>query len=637
MKSRRFERYADWLALAIGLLLLTAYLYNLAGWRVHDDEGEYLYQVWRMTGGEIPYRDFLTPQLPVFLYAGRAAMEVGGPSLWAMRFWNTILAFSVGGLLYVAGRKHASRLVGLLAMVLFLIHPDVYKECRIFRNEPLMLLLVTAGLVIATWPSGNRRRHVALTGLCLGLAGMTKLFGLLPAAGIGLWLLWGWADRRRRFRDFLGDALAFGLPLLLIMAIIGGGFYLGIPDFIDLVLGHHLAQGSELTAGEVVGSKLDLYWEYLGFYPAFLPLALLSAGVGFAKRDDRRKWAWQVPTALAFLALSRGLGRRHFMYLLPTLSLLAAWLLAEGIASRRWWIRLLGAGALLAIALPALDADIYRAQWTDSDTSRIVDIIKEHTGPEDFLLADDIGLGFYARRATTYSGAALSHGAVTSGQITGERLIDEMVTSNTRLVVMDQSLLTGNHMVFLRDYPRYHRFLEANFELLGRFRRDYQELEMWLRPTDRPFVTEDRFEIEHPDGTRFGESMTLIGYSLPAAPLRPGDQLVFTLFWTSEAPADHYWSVFTHLVAQDGAVVAQHDKVPYDGLYPTNRWWPGQVVDDVYAISLPEEASSGEYRLGIGMYDWQTGDRLSLRTADGEPIPDDYLWLAQTVTVVGSN
>jgi hypothetical protein len=634
MKARRFDRYADWVAAAIWLVLLAAYLYNLAGWRVHDDEGEYLYQVWRMTLGQIPYRDFLTPQLPVFLYSGRAVMGVGGPSLWIMRFWNVILAFSVGGVVYIAGRKHSTRLVGLLAMVLFLVHPDVYKECRIFRNEPLMLLLVTVGLVTATWPGAGCRRRLALAGLCMGLAGMTKLFGLLPAGGVGLWLVWQWAERRGRFRDFLGDGLAFGLPLLLVLAVIGGGFYLGVPDFVDLVFGHHLAQGSELTAGQVVGNKLDLYWEYLGFYPVLVPVALMSAGVGFLAKDARRRWAWQIPTVLAFLALSRGLGRRHFMYLLPTLCLLAAWLLAEGMAARRRWTSLLSAGLLLAIAIPALDADIYRAQWADTDTGRIVDIIESQTGADDVILADDIGLGYYARRRTTYSGAALSHGAVTSGQITGELLIDEMVATNTRMVIMDRSLLTGNHMVFLRDFPRYHRFLEANFELLGRFRRDYQELEIWLRPTDRRFVVEDRVEIEHPDGTRFGENMTLLGYSLPGAPLEPGDQLVFTLFWTSEAPAEHYWSVFTHLVTSDRAVVAQHDKVPYDGLYPTDRWWPGQIIDDDYTIALPADASPGDYRLGVGMYDWQTGDRLSLRAPNGDPVPDDYLWLDQTVTVV---
>jgi hypothetical protein len=629
-------RYLDWLALGLLLVLLAGYLVNLTEWRVHDDEGEYLYQVWRMTLGEVPYRDFLTPQLPVFLYSGRVVMGLVGASLSVMRGYNVLLTFATGILLYLAGRKHGNRGVGLLAMVLFLVHPDVFKECRIYRSEPTLLLLVTAGLVTATWTvDKGYRRNLALAGILFGLATMSKLFGLLPAVGVALWLVWDWVRGRRTFRETVANGLAFGLPLLLVVALIAGIFSLAVPGFWNLVLGHHLAQGGDLAADEVLGNKLGLFWRYLDLYPVFVPLALLSSGVGMARKDSRARWAWQIPTVVAFLLLSRELGGRHFMYLLPALSLQAAWLLAEGFASRRrWWLGVLSGAVLLAILVPAVDANAFRSGWQDTDTEQIVELIEEHTDPGDMILADDIGFGFYARRPIPYSGAALSHGAVTSGQITGELLVQEIVATNTRLVIMDQSLLTASHLVFLRDYPRFHRFLERNFELLGRFRRDYQELELWVRQPDRPFVTEDEFEIAQSDGTQFGETMTLLGYTLPAEPLEAGERLDFTLYWTSDAPADSYWSVFTHLIGPDGSLVGQHDKIPYDGLYPPNRWWPGQIIDDRYSISIPTDASAGEYRLAVGMYDWQTGERLMLRTAGGDSIPDNRLLLEKGINVV---
>src|SRR5690606_36525128 len=128
-----------------------AYLYNLDGWQIYDDEGEYLYQIWRMvTAGEIPYRDFLTPQLPVFLYAGAGVMSITGVSLTAIRVYTVLLAFASAGILYLAGRRHRGPLVGFLAAALFLIHPDVFRETRIFRNESIMLLFVSAGLLIST-------------------------------------------------------------------------------------------------------------------------------------------------------------------------------------------------------------------------------------------------------------------------------------------------------------------------------------------------------------------------------------------------------------------------------------------------------------------------------------------------------
>ena len=110
-----------------------------------------------------------------------------------------------------------------------------------------------------------------------------------------------------------------------------------IPEFFDLVVGHHLAQGSELSATNVAEDKLSLYWEYLGFYPVFVSLALFSAVRGVLQRDNRRCWAWQLPVVIGFLVLSRGLGRRHFMFLLPSMSILTAWLLVDGFYARGRW------------------------------------------------------------------------------------------------------------------------------------------------------------------------------------------------------------------------------------------------------------------------------------------------------------
>jgi len=189
-------------------------------------------------------------------------------------------------------------------------------------------------------------------------------------------------------------------------------------------------------------------------------------------------------------------------------------------------------------------------------------------------------------------------------------------------------------MVFLGDYPRFLRFLEQNFAYQGNFRRDFQELDIWLRQKERPFVVEDDVEIAEQDGTRFGETLRLQGYSFSADEYKPGETIDFTLYWTADAPDDFYWSVFAHLVDADGTVVAQDDKIPYDGLFPTSRWLPGQIVDDRFAIILPSDIAPGEYQLGIGMYDWQTGQRLLLSTEAGEPIPENRTWLDKRIVII---
>lgn len=629
------SRRAPLLIAALMLVLFVAYLYNLTGWRIFDDEGEYLYQVWRMTGGELPYRDFLTPQLPVFLYAGTAVMAVFGNSLLVMRIYSVLLAFAAALLLYAAGQRHRGPLAGALALFLFLVHPDVFRETRIFRNEPLFLLLITAGIVIATWAKEKPApRHLAVAGLLFGLATLVKLFGVLPAGGVALWVLWDWWRRRDSFATLLIEMASLFLPLAAVLLVVGGLFHLLVPDFLDLVLGHHLAQGSDQTVVEILRGKLSLFAGYFVLYPVWLGLALISSVIAVWRGDARVRWGWQAAPLLAFFALSRELGQRHFMFILPGVCLLAGWLLADLLRHPAWRWRLAAIALLLLLFVPAARANAYRAGWEDTETQPLVDLIAGRTAEDSLILADDIGLAYYAQRRTTYAGAALSHGAITSGQISTSQIIDEIVSGDVQMVLVDTSLLTGNHLVFLKDYPRFHRFLERNFEHLGNFRRDYQEIDAWWRPPDQPFDTSDEMDIARDDGTRFGASLYLSGYTIADPQVKPGDVLSLTLYWTADAPANHYWSVFTHLIGPDEQPVGQDDKVPYGGLFPPTRWDAGIVVDDDYAITVAPGAPPGEYRLVVGMYDWQTGERLPLFDSDGNALPNDQVELAQPVTVL---
>src|SRR5689334_11956263 len=82
---------ADLFALLILLVALAGYLFNLGGWFITDDEGSYLYQSWRVSLGEMPYRDFLTPQLPLFLGAGGLVQRVVGVSPIPLRVLSVLL------------------------------------------------------------------------------------------------------------------------------------------------------------------------------------------------------------------------------------------------------------------------------------------------------------------------------------------------------------------------------------------------------------------------------------------------------------------------------------------------------------------------------------------------------------------
>lgn len=107
-------------------------------------------------------------------------------------------------------------------------------------------------------------------------------------------------------------------------------------------------------------------------------------------------------------------------------------------------------------------------------------------------------------------------------------------------------------------------------------------------------------------------AIALRGYGLnPDAP-RPGETLSVTLYWEALLPVEQSYQVFVHLLDSAGQIVAQHDSLPRAGGYPTPWWQPGDVIEDTHPLALPAGLPGGQYRLAIGLYRPEDGQRLRL-------------------------
>jgi 4-amino-4-deoxy-L-arabinose transferase-like glycosyltransferase len=96
---------------------------------------------------------------------------------------------------------------------------------------------------------------------------------------------------------------------------------------------------------------------------------------------------------------------------------------------------------------------------------------------------------------------------------------------------------------------------------------------------------------------------------LPAQ-VSPGESIVVRLAVQSRRDVRVNYTIFAHLVDAQDRVVAQVDAWPQGGAWPTADWAPGQVVEDVYELSVPSNAPDGEYRIAVGMYNALDGARL---------------------------
>ncbi len=158
-------------------------------------------------------------------------------------------------------------------------------------------------------------------------------------------------------------------------------------------------------------------------------------------------------------------------------------------------------------------------------------------------------------------------------------------------------------------------------------------------------ITLPEVNPDYPIHATFGDQIRLLGFNLvdsegnpsvmktntdeqlaPAAAgqppminLKPAEQASsiskLLLFWHAEAQPRTDYTVFIHLLDSQNELVAQFDGPPAAGGYPTSLWDPGEIIADERDLgSLP----AGHYRLFVGLYRSDTGERLPLQgAADG--------------------
>ncbi len=650
---RRRAATSDWIALVALAGLAALYFWRLDAWLINDDEGSYLYAAWRVSLGELPYRDFLTPQLPAFLLSGGLVFRALGASVVVGRSLAVCLTLLGGVILWATVRRLFGSLAALTAGLVLLLHPDIYLHCRTFRPEPFMLLATCLGLYslaratgtcpstalgcddgqprlapgLETRPDLPRRRlwYVA-GGLALGVGILCKLFAVLPLAGCLAWLLHdGWAHRRPWRATLLEAGLLAGTAGMVAAGGLGLFSLVGTPIW-TAVLGHHLMQGAGLSPIEVWRKACGLYAEFLRYnnnaLVALLALAVATVGV-------RRRWrgvalfAWQLPTALVFFFLTRELWTRHLIYLLPSLAALfgvaVRWTADKRSAAPSDWAgsaqRLIGGALVLAFVVPALLVDRDTGWRWEDGTWRLADFVTLSTSPAAVVLSDYSELNFYARRPTTYSAASLSAGAAKSGQITWRRLRGELeqLQPLPPLVLVDRTRVDDQEygqLRFLHDLPDFEAWLAESYERVGVFRRDPQQFEVYRR---RGAPVPILAAIEK-------------GPSLLAAAIAPptvgvGEAVVVTTAWRSAGPTVEPLMMTLRLVDAEGREWAQADRaLTATRRRLTHQWLADELTADRGGLVIPPGTPPGSYEVRLSLYEFGRLEPLELRRGDGAPL-----------------
>ena len=141
---------------------------------------------------------------------------------------------------------------------------------------------------------------------------------------------------------------------------------------------------------------------------------------------------------------------------------------------------------------------------------------------------------------------------------------------------------------------------------------------------------EPRYSGHTPVSFDLDRQMSLTGYKLDKTEVKAGETIEVALYWRAQKKMAEDYTVFVHLVDEEGAIWGQHDSQPVNGYYPTSFWDKDEIVKDKHAFVVREDTPPGEYRIEVGMYRLADGQRLAIVDQDGQVL-DDKAMLSEIV------
>ncbi len=565
-----------------------------------------------------------------------------------------MLAHSAGVLLgYHLLRHMLSAPAALLAALLWAADPFVIGYSRMLHVDALAGSFLTLSLLAAClyWHHAPRRRWLVLSGVCAGLAILSKSPALALLPGVALIALAaGRSDERRTTNDephkrtfvlrhsSVVALLAWGLVVAATIFVLWPALWVGpMRAYAQVRLGVEAeGAGTHVSGNFFLGREDDRPGPL--FYPAALALRLtpwtllgllaLPLALRRACPAVRRDMAALAGFALLFVAAMSVFPNKLNRYVVPIFPLLDI-LAAIGILGFGFWVldwavnksKVQNPKSAI-VGLVALAALINAAWWHPYGIAAFNQALGgARAGAQTFLIGSGEGMQEVA--------AWLNAQPDITGVVTVSPMIQTLqpyLRRGARAINPADGALpdkAGYVVVYGRQTQRS--------ELFAPFDQFYGQATplhvVSIHGVDYATIYQAPPLVGQPRPAGFGTAIRLRGYDATGAP-QAGQTWLVRLQWEVRAAPPTDYVLFAHVLAADGRRLAQVD-LPY----PTSQWQPGRYQATELPLAIPADAPTGALRLVIGLYDAASGQRLPLHEADAlDPAIDgpDALLLLQT-------
>lgn len=484
------------------------YIHNLTGWLLNDDEGGYLYQIWRMSEGELPYRDFYSPQGALFLLTGYIIFKFCGTAVFWVRMSTVIVTMLTGYLIFLIGKKIYNYKIGISSLIFYLILPVIYSQARLYRSDAYAVFFSALGLFlfIKAWQS-NRKYTFVFSGICYAISLGYKLSATFGVIALLAFVLYQ-STTEKKYSFVMGSLMPFAISFFGATIFMVAAVSSMAPSFLTCVLGHHLKQPQIFNVikhfkyffmpnSNSCLFKDRAFWLIIFSFPATIRYL-------FQKRDLKKIFSFQTFAIAGFL-LNPYIAQtgRYLLYFMPIAVLVSTASIYNLLKpnNRNTLTKLCGMVALFFILvkvyIPGLIKDRAFFAAKENDTLALAEYISKNTGEKEYVMSDYGDILFYAQRKTTPLMAGMSESAVINGVISPAKLIKELKSYPVKIILIHKSggIPNGLAILFEDEFsphhfatlinssygPQFLEYLKGNYRLTDTFNRTGQLFDIYIK------------------------------------------------------------------------------------------------------------------------------------------------------------
>lgn len=566
----------------------------------------------------------------------------------------------------------------LTATALFAFMPQLIHLSAIVSND----IGTTAFATLAVWQTlrilrkGASPVQLMLLGILLGMTGLSKVNALLIAPGIGIAVWFDARNHRLSLKGLIANGLWVAIPFVMIF---GPWVWYGWTNY-HSPLGleaHTVFENSKVvpTVPQFIAGIVPVLASYVGrfdagstlMHPAVYGLFAILVGLTiagyatlFRSRQRYSRFERQQFIVLAVVALAVFLGLLYWLYRLFAIAL--------NIQARLMYPGHIAVVLLVTGGLSALDQHLrcrysralrtYSIGLTTAAGILLTPLILFATyAPPSLLTRAQLprlqGTPIDYDHTIRFLGYSQTTPLLTAGGLHTITLCWEVLHPTSREAVVAVKLLDGSQIIADRtsipglghfnsslwhtgdifcddtDIPLPATLTPAHVYDVLLVILDWQATTLDGTPISLPRIV----QVVSPAGdmrATVNANWQNLGVSFPDfADLRdvavigtpaPGAMLHLGLLWSVHAPTQGGYSQFLHLIGPNAAV-SLADSPPLAGHYPTWAWSAGEHIVDQWAFTLPDALSPGTYKLELGFYLQNSGDRLPV-TLNGQTVKD---------------